>query len=378
VKILVLNWRDVRSPEAGGSEIHLHEILRRLVLRGHEATLVCSQFVRARGPRQEVVDGIETIRVGAWWNAHLTVPRAAIDFMRRERFDVLLDDVNKIPFFAPSFSDVPVVALFHHLLGNTVFLETNPLFAAAVSLYERRIGPAYRRTPAIAVSRSTESDLHRLGLRDVTVIPPGQDTGLYQSGQAPRSRDPLVVVVSRLKRYKRVDVAIRAMPQVLAAVPGARLVVIGDGGEEDRLKALAKSIDAPVTFLGRVSDAEKVRYLASAQVVVNPSMKEGWGMVGVEALACGTPVVASDVHGHRDSIPEGAGVLVPYGDVRATAAAVIDLLRDEKKRRAFGARGITWASRFSWDRVTDRFESAFARACGIETAAEPAFVGVTP
>jgi glycosyltransferase involved in cell wall biosynthesis len=380
VKILALNWRDVRSPEAGGSETHLHEILRRLVLRGHQATLICSQFAKAKGTPREAVDGIDTIRVGAWWNAHVSVPRAAIRLMREQRFDVLLDDVNKIPFCAPSFSPIPTVALFLHLLGNTVFLETNPVFAAAIRLYEGRIGRVYRRTPSIAISRSTRDDLVHAGVDPtlIQVIEPGIDRDMYRAGTEPRALEPLVVLVSRLKRYKRVDVAIRAIARVSQALPAARLVVIGDGDQRANLDALSRDLAAPVTFLGRVSEDEKVAWLNRAHVVVSPSMKEGWGLSGIEALSCETPVVASDVHGHRDSVPEGAGILVPLSDVEATATALLDLLLDGRKRSAFGERGRAWAARFDWDRVADRFESVLSAAAGIALTREVVLSGVTP
>ena len=155
MRILVLNWRDIRSPQAGGSEVHLHEVFRRLAARGHEITLLCSRFAgRKKGAREETVDGIRTIRVGAWWNAHIAIPWAAKRIMRRERFDVVVDDVNKIPFFAPRFSKVPVIAIFHHLLGETVFEETNRVFAHMIQRAENKVGEVYRGTPAVVVSPS--------------------------------------------------------------------------------------------------------------------------------------------------------------------------------------------------------------------------------
>ncbi len=370
MRILALNWRDVRSPVAGGSEVHLQEILNRLVGRGHEATLICSQFPGAKGSPEDLIDGVQILRVGTWWNAHLTVPRAARALLDRVPFDVVLDDVNKVPFFAPTFSRVPVLALFLHLLGRSVFRETNPLFASLIYLYERRIGRHYRHVPVVAISRSTEAELIRGGLSRemIEVSEPGLDTAFYRPGVSPRDRAPLVLVVSRLKNYKRVDVAIRAFAEIRTCVPAATLAVIGTGDARPALEALDRRLGTHTQFLGAVSDLEKVVWLNRASLVINPSMKEGWGLVGLEAMACGTPVVASDVPGHRDSVVEGAGVLVPYGDGLATARAAIEILTDPARTDAMRERAVGWARRFSWDRTADAFEDALRRAAaGIRT-----------
>ena len=362
MRILALNWRDIRSPEAGGSEIHLHAILKRLAAWGHSVTLICAQFVCEPGPEREIVDGVRTIRVGKWWNAHWTVPAAAKRLLEEESFDVVIDDVNKIPFFAPRFTKTPVVAIFHHLLGNSVFLETNPVFAAAIRLYESQVGRVYRNTRSVAVSRSTAEDLVREGIpRDnLVVAPPGLDREVHRADLVEKASHPLIVVVSRLKRYKRVDVAIRAFAEIRSDLPDAELVVIGDGDQRRDLEALARTLRLPARFLGQVSDEQKALWLNRARLVINPSSKEGWGMVAVEAMACGTPVVASDIPGHRDSVPEGVGIRVPYGDVGRTAAAATRLLRSDGHYEHLRQEGLLWSQRQSWEGLARGFEGLLA------------------
>jgi glycosyltransferase involved in cell wall biosynthesis len=362
LRVLVLNWRDIRSPEAGGAEIHLHEVFRRLAARGHDVTLVASQFASGRGKAEEEVDGIRTFRVGRWWHAHLSIPRAARRLIERERFDVLVDDVNKIPFFAPRWSKIPVVALFHHLFGRTVFRETNPLFASAVAWYERRIGPAYRETPGIVVSKSTLDELVRAGVRRerLTVVENGLDHSLYHPGTVSKDPDPLLLVLGRLKAYKRIDVAIRALLLVRERLPGARMVVIGQGGEEARLRRLAHRLSQPVEFLGRISEGDKIAWLRRAHAVLCPSEKEGFGLVALEALACGTPAIVSDVPGHRDAVPDGVGIRVPYGDARAMGDAFIRLFTDPSLAEDLTRRGLGHARGFSWDRAAERVEDTLA------------------
>ena len=358
MKILVLNWRDIESPEAGGAEVHLHEILKRAVAVGHRVTLVCCQSSPDHGPPETVIDGVRIVRVGRWWNAPLRIPRRAKQLLESESHDLVVDDVNKIPFFAPSWSGTAVTALFLHLLGGSVFMETNPIAASILWALERRVGRVYGQTPAVAISQSTAAELKARGYDPsrITVVPPGLNHDRYSLGSPEPSRDPsgeppLIVVVSRLKRYKRIDVAIAAQRAIQKVMPKARMVVIGSGNDRRKLQSLASKLSANVEFLGHLPAEAKVEWLRKAQLVLNPSYKEGWGLVGIEAMACGTVVIASDVPGHRDSVPEGAGVLVPYGDSEAMALEAVRLLTDADLYRSHREAGLRWAQRFSWDRA---------------------------
>ena len=381
MRILALNWRDIRSPEAGGSEVHLHELLSRLVRSGHDLTLVCSQFASGTGPAKERVDGVKVVRVGTWWNAHIAVPRCGSGLLKRNKFDLVLDDVNKIPFFAPAWSPIPVVAIFHHLLGSTVFKETNPLAAAAVWMYERRVGKVYRNTPCICVSQSTAMELRRRGVTGgrLHVVTNGIDHTLYRpSGVSSPPEKPVLLAVSRLRRYKGLHVAIRTSCEVRSRIPGTTLVILGSGPDRRRLEKLAARLKAPVQFRGYVSDREKVEWMSRARLLLAPSAKEGWGLSVMEAMACGTPVIASDVCGHRDSIPAGTGILVPHGHVSAMAAATLELLGDPAEYRDRRAASIAWARQFHWDRLAASFERIIDKEIDLvrHQASKPAVRGI--
>src|SRR5262249_45114122 len=153
--------------------------------------------------------------------------------------------------------------------------------------------------------------------------------------------------------YKRVDVAIRALAHVRERLPLASLVVIGRGGDQRRLERLARRLHQPVTFLGRVPDDEKVTWLSLAHAVLCPSEREGFGLVALEAMACGTPSIVSDVPGHRDAVPDGVGIRVPLGDARAMADAVVRLA-NPAVREDLVARGLRFAAEFSWDEASRR------------------------
>jgi len=208
----------------------------------------------------------------------------------------------------------------------------------------------------LAISPSTKEDLVARGIaaEHVWVVPPGVDSAAYRDPGNAAKREPIILWIGRVEPYKRADVMIDAMPKVLARVPRARLVVVGEGSARRALaeRAEALGVGAAVRFTGFISEDEKIAALKTAAVVVNTSEKEGWGMTVIEGNACGAPSVSSDVPGLRDSVRDGeTGFLVPYGDVDALAANVTRLLGDDDLRRRFVANGLRWAARFSWDNV---------------------------
>lgn len=368
MQLLALNWRDIRHPEAGGAEVHLHEILVRMVARGHAATLVATSYPGA--PAEETVDGIRVVRRGSWWNANFVVARAARALLRERRFDLVVEDINKIPFFMPLHTRVPVLAVVPHLFGTTVFRETNPLFASYVLAWEGLIPAVYRRARFVAISPSTRDDLVRRGIRAdrIDVVLCGLDHARYRllPGIA-RGEEPTVVHLGRVRKYKAIDVVLAAFERVRREVAGARLVVVGDGPELPALRRLAARLGLgdSVTFTGRMRADDVVAVLNHARVCVNASPKEGWGLTVVEANACGVPVVGSDRPGLRDSIRDGeTGFLVPYGDADAFAQKTIDLLADRARWRRMSEASLAWAQSLTWEKTADEMERAFERAAG--------------
>ncbi len=358
MRIVAVNWQDLDNPQGGGAEIHLQEILERLVAFGHEVVLLCGGWPDAppRGERR----GVEIHRVGTR-QTFAFLARGYWDRALRSRApDVLYEDINKVPLWTPRWGARRVVGLVPHLFGGTAFQELHPALAAAVWLAERPIPRTYRGVPFQAISESTAADLVERGIarEQVVVIPPGVSSDHYTPDPAARASVPTFAYLGRLKRYKGVDLVIRAFAQM--GRTDAVLEIAGAGDYRPRLEALVRSLalGERVRFLGFVTEGEKLALLRRAWAVALASPKEGWGLTNVEASACGTPVVASNSPGIRESVRDGeTGFLVPHGDVAAMAAAFARLAADRSLVAAMGAKGRTFAETLSWDRCARATES---------------------
>jgi glycosyltransferase involved in cell wall biosynthesis len=168
-----------------------------------------------------------------------------------------------------------------------------------------------------------------------------------------KSQAPTIVYFGRLKKYKSVDHVIKALAIVRQTIPDVRLEILGTGDERPELEQLVASLDLgdAVRFRGFVADADKARVLSSAHVMVNSSIKEGWGITNIEANACGTPVISADVPGLRDSVRNGtSGLLYPYGDVDTLSKLLTRILVDHPERQRLSEGAVAWASTFTWER----------------------------
>jgi glycosyltransferase involved in cell wall biosynthesis len=355
VRILVVNWQDRENPQAGGAEIHLHEIFGRLAARGHEVVLLCGGWPGC-APRA-TVDGMEVHRVGT----RNTFPFLARRYFRRQllarEFDVLVEDINKVPLWTPRWGGPPVVGVVPHLFGDTVFKEAPLPLALAVWLAEKPIPLVYRGRPFEAISESTADDLEARGVERPRVIYCGVDSDHYTPAPAQRSVTPLFAYLGRLKRYKGVDIVIRAFAAL--GDPTAALEIAGTGDYRAELERLVASLDlvGRVRFLGFIDEAQKSSLLRRAWSLALASPKEGWGITNMEAAASGTPVIASNSPGIRESVRDGeTGFLVPHGDVEAMAAAMRRIAGSPALVDSLGRAGRVFAESFTWDNAAIQTE----------------------
>ncbi len=342
----------------------MHEIFRRIADHGHRVTWISARD--AGLPAEERQGNLRILRTGNKATANFTSARAALRLAREEPVDLFIENLCKIPFFLPLYSNAPVLPVVLHLFGETVFREANPILASYVWMYERFIPRVYRDKAFVALSDSTAEDLRRRGVRMrwVEVVPPGLNLEDF-AGPAPGAREPIVLYVGRLKRYKQVDNVLRAFAEVRAQVPDVRMVVLGKGDDRPRLESVARElgIAAAVDFRGFVTEEEKIEWMRRSRVVVYPSPKEGWGISTTEAAACGTPVVASDSPGLRDAVRDGmTGHLVPHGDVGAWAERIKAVLDDDTIFEELRRGALAWAKNFDWESRAEQMRLIIERA----------------
>ncbi|MFN4216688.1 MAG: glycosyltransferase family 4 protein [Brevinematales bacterium] len=359
MKVLVVNWRDIFHPEAGGAEVHIHEILKR------KPSHWDVDFVSATFP------GCSRTAETPWYRIIRLPTNALFNFSfffwwilkgRRQGYDLVIDDISKIPLATPLYMrKVPIVALMHHIHGKSLYTILSWYLATYVYLMERWLLGVYTKTPLLAVSPSTAKELQNLyTYQYLSVVYNGIEKRSlsFEEKMKKRSSLPLVVYVGRLKSYKRVDYFLYMAKQVLSHIQEVSFVVAGQGEEMEKLKALSRKLEIQnrVTFTGFVDEETKNRLLEQAWCMVLPSEKEGWGIVVIEANACGTPVIGYRIPGLQDSIQDGqTGVLVEKQTPEALATVVCELLADEKRWRYFSEQALRWASRFHWDDMAQEF-----------------------
>jgi glycosyltransferase involved in cell wall biosynthesis len=356
MRILVINWQDWTNPLAGGAEAHLRETFRRIADRGHHVTLFCSSYPGAAA--EEIVDGIRIIRRGGRNTFNFIVPGVYRELTSNEHYDVVVDDLNKIPFYTPLFVRHPLVVISHHFFGTSIFLEAGRVAGSYVFLAEKLVDRIYRNARFLVVSNSTLDEFVRRGFprENFTLALNGLDHERLHPTGVPKSAHPTIGYFGRLKKYKSPDHLVRAFARVRREVPDAELVFIGRGDFQPELARLAAElgVEDATRFAGFVSEEEKLRLLQELWVVVNPSMKEGWGIVNVEANACGTPAIAADSPGLRDSVQHGLnGLLYRYADIDELTQHLLLVLRDSALRARLEQGALEFARSLSWDDTAD-------------------------
>ena len=351
MRVLLLNWRDIRSPRAGGAEVLTHEIAKRLATR-HEVTWFTS---RSDGQLpEEEIDGVRVVRRGSELTTRFFAPR----FARKASWDVIVEEINTLPYFAHAWGAAPSVLFIPQLAREVWWYEAPKPVAWAGWAAEPLYLAAYRGVRGITISNSTCADLRRLGLRaSIDVLPIGVSTPALPQLTVKEPGSSLVSV-GRLVPSKRFDHAIRALADLRKSDSSAQLTIIGEGRERTSLERLAERLglaDA-VRLTGRVSEDEKVEMLREAGLLVACAVREGWGLTTTEAARLGTPAVSYDVPGLRDSVIDGQTGVLTEPTPEALAAGVRRLLDDPARYAAL--RKAAWERwrHVSWDLTAESFE----------------------
>lgn len=365
LRILVFNWRDTKHVWSGGAEVYLHELAKRWVSAGNHVTMFCGND--GKHPRNQVVDGVQVIRRGGFYMVYVWA--IAYYLLRfRGKFDVIIDSQNGIPFFTPLYARIPSILVIHHVHQEVFRRHLRVPFSTLAAFVESNIAPfVYRGCQIVTVSASSKTEIQR-NLRfgnnaQIDVINPGVDSSVYHN-RIKKTTYPAFLYLGRLKPYKQIDVAIRAFALVRKYNQTARLTIAGEGEAQKDLANLVKElgIERAVRFTGRVTENEKVRLFGTHWAAIHPSSIEGWGLTVVEANACGTPVIASNVFGLRDSVVhEKTGLLVQSNNVLSMASAMDRMIVNKADRRSWSKEALQWSKNFSWDKSAQGLEQIITR-----------------
>ncbi len=358
MNILAINWRCIKNPEKGGAEVHFQEIFKRIAKKGHKVTLIVHKFKNA--PEKEIIDGIEIIRIGNKYLFDKQFKSFYKNFDRKNEYDLVVDDISKIPLFTPVYIKKPLVGILHHIHGNSLYDEISFPLAYYIVSQEKKIPKVYHNTPIFTVSESTKNELIELGQPEnkVDILFNAIDHELFKKSDVNKSETPLITYVGRLKKYKNIQLVIDAVNIVKERIPEIKLQIAGTGDYENTLKEYVnkKGLQNFVEFLGYVTEEEKAKILGRAWLFVSMSSKEGWGITVTEANAMGTPAIGSDVPGLRDSIKNGeTGILTPQGNVTILAREIVEFLSDKEKLKELSRAAQEWSKKFNWDVSAEHF-----------------------
>jgi glycosyltransferase involved in cell wall biosynthesis len=370
--ILVLSDRDWTHDQGGGTGTNLHAQVIRWLDWGHRVTILASGYPGAvpyeRNGRLTIhrMGGRVTVFPHVIWRqARNLVPDA----------DVVLEVFNGISFLTPLWLRIPRVALIHHIHREHYRRELGAIGRPAALLLETLpLRWLYRDARFITVSQSSAADIAEYGipLDRIHVNYNGAEVNGRHHG--PRSVEPRLVYLGRLKRYKRLGVLI----DLMQTLPGVHLDVVGEGDQHDSLAAQirARGLSGRVHLHGYVDETEKFRLLRQAWIHVTASAAEGWSLAVTEAAACGTPSVGMAVGGLNESILDGETGLLAR-DVEELREHVSILLADHDRRDRMGRAAYRHAEALSWERTARQTLSVLdaERREVSEAADEPATAG---
>ncbi len=356
MKIVILSWRDIKHPNAGGSELYFHEMAKRWIKLGNEVVWISAGWKDCK--RKDVVDGIKVFRVGKEFSVY---PMAMVNyFLKARNADIILDVSNGIPFFSPFYSRKNKVLHIHHIHKDVWFKEAQArnlkesIVAPLGYFLEMKIVPLmYKNTKIITLSQSSkEGILKHISKNVIGMVAPGIEFSKLKSVK--KSKNPSLLFLNRIIKYKGIDILIEAIACLKKEdfFDKLEVNVAGSGGYMEEAKALAKrlGVEKKIKFHGFVSDKDKKKLFEKSWIFVNPSMAEGWGIVNIETNYFGTPVIGSNVSGIKDSVVNGkTGLLFEYGKPKELAEKIKYLIKNKKERERMSKESRKWAMKFDWD-----------------------------
>lgn len=360
MKILIFSWRGPKHPHAGGAEISTHEHTKGWVRGGHDVTLFTSTFAGCK--KEETADGVRIIRRGG---QVFGVQWAAFSwylFGDHPKFDLIVDQFHGIPFFTPLYVKEKKLAFIHELTKEVWKLNPwswpfNKLAAFFGEIFEPLIFKLlYKEIPFMTVSESTRNDLIEWGISkdQITIIHNGinipKTIRLFT-----KRKDKAAIFLGAVSRDKGIEEALEIFARIYQHEKDWRFWIVGSVQSNylDKLRKQSEKlgINKRVKFLGFVSEVKKFELLSRARIAINPSIREGWGLVVIEAASVGTPTVGYNVAGLKDSIINGSTGILCDPNPFECSRAILSLISNKKDYSRFRKNCIKWSKNFSWEKT---------------------------
>lgn len=357
MKILILSWRCIKNPGAGGSEIYFHELAKRWVEKGIKVVWFSPKFKGAKS--EEDIDGIKIIRAGGRFSVYLHACKEYLFGRLKDSYDAVIDVENGIPFFSPLYINKRKLILhIHHYHKDVWPRESKFPVAQLGSFLESYVMPViYRGVEVGTLSNSSAEEIVSEGLskKQPFIIPPGID--FYKKNHVKKTKYPSLLFLNRIRKYKGVLTLLEAAEILQNKNFEVKVLIAGGGQDLDMFKKISNDKNLKnVSFLGKVSDSEKKKLMQECWAFVNPSSKEGWGIVNIEANYARTPAIGSRVSGIKDSIIEGkTGLLFEQDNALELAKKIEKIISDNKLRLDLEKNALSWAMNFDWNSKAERY-----------------------
>lgn len=351
--ILILNWRCPKNPRAGGAEQVTLEHAKYWAKNGNKVTWLSGNF--SGGCAEEVIENIRIIRYGNPVTIYFLAP--FIYWLRfGGNFDLVIDEIHGLPFLSPLWAWKSKKLAFIHEVAREIWDEMWPFPINILGkLYEKIYPLFYKNTPFLTGSNSTKKDLVRYGIdeKNITVIPHG--LFLKPVSKMPKKEKKLTLLyVSRLVKMKGIEDAIKIFSDVAGKVPDAQFWIVGNGEENyvNKLHVLVKELklENSVTFFGYVDEKKKVELYQKSHFLLHTSVREGFGLVVIEANSQGTPVMVFDSPGLKDIVSNGVnGYKYHDGETEKLARKIVELFDNRREYSKLATGSICYANNFTWD-----------------------------
>lgn len=351
MNILIYNWRDIKHPKAGGAEIVTMEHAKYWIKNGHTVYWFSPKFNKSKN--LEKIDDVIVYRRGNKLSVYFWAP--IFYLFSGLKFDIVIDQIHGIPFFTPFYVRKPKIAFIHEVAKEIWdYMEPFPINTLG-KIIEPIYFKFYKTITFWTPSDSTINDLIQMGIskKKCIKILCGINNQTLKS-PFKKSKSPIFIFVSRMVMMKGIEDVIDAYSFIVKEKKNSKLWLVGGGEKEyvDILKMKVKNlgIEDSVIFCGFVTEKNKLDLMKKAHILLHASVKEGWGLVVVEAASQSTPSVVYDVAGLRESVKNNiTGYVVKENTPEELAKAAIRLFDDKNTYRKFQKNCLIWSSSIKWD-----------------------------